>query len=798
MPYFQMGLAVSRREADLSLLRDFPRLQLSAGLTIDNVHAWLYYLFWILPFACVLLALGRRITRRERWSGEWVAIVAIAVMAVALDATFLRNPLATRLADATVPAALLGAWLLGLAWSMKSPLSMALAARAAAAVVVSCTLVAIWAVGDVNGKLDEVGVFEDDLEHLQEHTASTVTALTMPEVDLRKHPSRVSAALVPFLRYVSRCTEVRDRMLVSGPYPEVFVYARRGFAGGHIAFLEAIYQLRRRSRAHAEAACARVRPLRDPAARQSGCLRRELSEGARARDRGIRADGGRPGRRVEGHPHHGRTRTGAKRHGQRNRLAVLHSTRRKHVTPRWTRLAYAYGLLVAAVLGYFLLGLVIQVSDSFGNMLAVQTPTLGELLSGQFSQRAYLRPLLWAQLKIVYELSGGDYFLWFRGIHVAQVLLLIVLYLGLVRPRTALDASLVPLSLAVLIGAHTFVPMVREAFPINGFLTMAVCCVGAATLALREDSHWYWDLLAIGVFVGSVLTVESGVLVWIICVAAYALGARGLSRRGLVAMTGCLLGYLLLRTFVLDVGTPSLAERASGFGFGILEPADLQARFEGRAWPFYAYNVASSISTVLFSEPKGGVWRFVYELTTGTLHPWSAVSVASSTAATVLVSWFVWTRRHRIRTWSFDRSDRLVALFLVVLAANAAISFPYTKNVIMSPAGVFLGLAVSVAAREWFRDPAARRLAATLALFAVLTCGWAYRVAGNHYNLRWTAAEQRAMWVSVDGWLDRQRITPRGAEGPALRDALRRDALWTHPTPYQPSSAWAAWFDIDW
>lgn len=465
---------------------------------------------------------------------------------------------------------------------------------------------------------------------------------------------------------------------------------------------------------------------------------------------------------------------------------------------RWTWLSYAYGLLAAAVLGYFLAGLVIQVSDSFGNMLAVQTPTLGELVRDQFTQRAYLRPLLWAQLKIVYELSGGQYFLWFRGIHLAQVLLLIMLFVHLVRPRTALDAALVPLSLAVLIGAHTFVPMVREAFPINGFLTMAVCCLAVATLALREQSRWYWDILAVALFVGSVLTVESGVLIWVICVAAYALGARGLSQRGVLAMTACLVTYFVARTFLLDIGTPTLVERASGFGFRILEPSDLMARFEGRAWPFYAYNVVSSISTVLFSEPKGGVWRFVYEVTAGTIHPWTAVSVLSSTAATVLVAWFLWTRRDRIRTWTFDHGDRLVALFLVVLAANAAISFPYTKNVIMSPAGVFLALAVSVASREWFRDGATRRIVPTLALFLVLTCGWAYRVAGTHYNLRWTAAEQRAAWVSVDSWLDRQRIALRGADGPALRDALRRDALWNHPTPYQPPTTWAAWFDIDW
>ena len=92
----------------------------------------------------------------------------------------------------------------------------------------------------------------------------------------------------------------------------------------------------------------------------------------------------------------------------------------------------------------------------------------------------------------------------------------------------------------------------------------------------------------------------------------------------------------------------------------------------------------------------------------------------------------------------------------------------------------------------------ARAAVPTVVLFVVLTCGWAYRVAGNHYNLRWTAAEQRAAWVSVDTWLDRQRLTLRGEDGPALRDALRLDELWKHPTPYPPPTPYASWFDIDW
>lgn len=241
VPYFEMGLAVSRREADISLLRDLPRFNLSAGLTVDNTQAWLYYLFWILPLASVALALLRRLRRRDQWPGEWVAVVSIALLALALDATFLRNPLGTRLADAIVPAALLGAWLLGLVWSMTSHPAIVVATRAVSAVVLVATAFSIWSLGDVTGKLDEVGVFEDDLEHVEQHTAALITALTRPEMEARKLPSRVSAGLVPFFHYVNRCTDAKDRLLVSGPYPDVFVLSRRGFAGGHIAFLEKFY-----------------------------------------------------------------------------------------------------------------------------------------------------------------------------------------------------------------------------------------------------------------------------------------------------------------------------------------------------------------------------------------------------------------------------------------------------------------------------------------------------------------------------------------------------------------------------
>src|SRR5688572_18418225 len=123
-------------------------------------------------------------------------------------------------------------------------------------------------------------------------------------------------------------------------------------------------------------------------------------------------------------------------------------------------LAYGCGLLVALTLGHFLLGLPVQYSDSFGQMLKL-SGSWSDLLYGEFTQEAYMRPLMWGELKLVYELSGGNYFAWYRGAHVVETVVLVLLYVRLVRPRTLLDLSVLPLGLAVLFGLHTFQGTVR-------------------------------------------------------------------------------------------------------------------------------------------------------------------------------------------------------------------------------------------------------------------------------------------------------------------------------------------------
>jgi hypothetical protein len=438
--------------------------------------------------------------------------------------------------------------------------------------------------------------------------------------------------------------------------------------------------------------------------------------------------------------------------------------------------AYGVGALVVAGLALALLAIPIQVSDSFGNLLKLSTPWPAFAIQ-EFTQPSYLRPFLWLQLKAVHDLSGGHYYAWFRGFHVVQVAVLAVLYLHLVRPRSWRDAAAVPLGLAVLVGHHAFTGTVTEAFPINTFLTVVICCFAAAALSLGREC-WWNSLLAVALFVYAALSVESGLLVFVVFAVAAMTGARGVPKPGLIALAVALAGYFALRFAVLDVGTPSLSERSSGFGFSVLEPAELARRFTDRRLAFYAYNIVASGLSVLFGEPRGGVFRLTDGLRLGAPYPAILATAMATTAATALVAVFAWRRLPAWRGRLFTHEDRLVLLFLAVLPANAALSFPYTKDVIMSPAAAFMALAVFVAARELLVPPGSdRRSALALAGCVVLSVAWSVRLLSMHVEMRVAQHKVREDWAYVDDWIVQQRLNVGPPAGLALKEALRTDAL---------------------
>jgi len=467
------------------------------------------------------------------------------------------------------------------------------------------------------------------------------------------------------------------------------------------------------------------------------------------------------------------------------------------------RAGYAVALLFCATLGYLLLRIPIQTTDSFVNILLLDRP-FGQVVA-EGVQGGYVRPGLWASFKIVYDLSRGALFEWFRWTHVLQASLVLVLFTTLVRPVTKSAAIVFPLALAVLIGHHTFAWTLREAFPVNAFLTMVWCCGLAACLSFGGH-RWWTDVAAVVLFIVAATTVESGLLVGGILIVSYALGLRGLSKTGVAAIAVLILGYFVLRFGFLDAATPALNEREAGFGFTRYDGGDIERMFTGRETLFHVYNVISSALGTLLAEPRDGVFRLTRSIVRdGAPDVRFLIGFVSSTLATGLIARYIWARRDSWRRFELDRGDRIVALFVLVLLANSAISFGYTKDVIMSPAGFFFAAAFAVACTHYVdglwrdgvwpqRGTAART--SSLVLLLMLSVTWSIRALGLHAGLTQTAFKVREQWAYVDEYVDR-RYHPVPPKVEALKKRLQNDAVVVHPTRPELREGLTSLFEMD-
>jgi hypothetical protein len=234
----------------------------------------------------------------------------------------------------------------------------------------------------------------------------------------------------------------------------------------------------------------------------------------------------------------------------------------------------------------------------------------------------------------------------------------------------------------------------------------------------------------------------------------------------------------------LDVGSPGLLERASGYGTRVIEPRELVERFGSNPLPFYVYNVIASVMSVLLSEPRSGVFPSAVSIA-GEPDPAMIVNVASSVLATSVIAGYGWTRRGAWMAHRFDHRDRLVLLFVMVLGANAVLSYAYTKDVIMSPAGGFYALALFVAVQQLLiaKRRTLQRAAWMAALCAALGAGWSIRYVGMHMNLRQAALAVRNEWAYAEQWFEEQNADVTQPRTQDLIRTLEHDAIIAHPAP---------------
>jgi hypothetical protein len=432
--------------------------------------------------------------------------------------------------------------------------------------------------------------------------------------------------------------------------------------------------------------------------------------------------------------------------------------------------AYACAAILASSVSYGLLRMPLQVHDSLDEIIAAQqSPGVWASFTSTIGETTYFRPLRVAETKLLFDLSGGRYFAAYKTFHIALLVAAFALFVGALRIETGVDLAAALFALTVFTGLHTSLGLVKEGYPVNHFLQVVVLVLVAVRLSKARGSTWI-DAAAIVTLIAACLTLETGVLVWVAFAASRLSGRRGVSGPALVAMTGLLVAYGLVRFVWLAPHVQGMAN-ASGYVFERLEGSQIRERFGAGLSRFNVYNVLASMATVLFSEPRSGVFVFFRAWSLGDVPPRMWINVVSSTITTAFIAMAMLSRARslgspdRLRGAGGGRSAMTgtadFVVFGAVLAASAIASYAYAKDEIMSVAGVFYALAAFWAVRDLMTRGLRAAPALVIAL-ALLVAGsaWAVRTIGVNHVLRAQAFAFHNDWAWIPDDMERRGTWP--------------------------------------
>ena len=207
----------------------------------DNIVAWTFYAEIALPLLALILIWSSRAACRPAWPHARAKLTIVAVLALVLDAGFLRSPLAARLADPSVPLAILVAWLaialpqILMPSRWRWPTGAPAWGFGAAALVAAAPLAFTLASGmshDFYRRLDKAALTERIGKGFER--ASGVARQLSADWRLETWLAREDRPeLIDLSLYVNACTKPGDRVLMQAYLPQVLALARRAFAGGH-------------------------------------------------------------------------------------------------------------------------------------------------------------------------------------------------------------------------------------------------------------------------------------------------------------------------------------------------------------------------------------------------------------------------------------------------------------------------------------------------------------------------------------------------------------------------------------
>ncbi len=375
----------------------------------------------------------------------------------------------------------------------------------------------------------------------------------------------------------------------------------------------------------------------------------------------------------------------------------------------------AFALLLAALITLPLADSVfqvpVQVSDSLeAIVIGAKYPSSWSLVtdSAQFSSTTF-RPMRYVQARWLLQTAvatGMTYNTVFRAVHVGLMVVLVLLFFLAIRVRCWSDLAAFAVAFPVFMGIHTFVAMLQEAFPVNHFAEVGVCALAIFVLA-QQPPRWFFPAIVCVLLTFALSVIESGAMVCVVVVCGAAAGMRGMTRSSVIVATVVLGAYLVGR-HLLDISSPVIGGHGSGFGGTFYSPDELKQLFSAHPLGFIAYNIAGGLASLLFSEPRQGVYSLAIAWKTGEPHPVLLINLVSSMITTALIMWYGVTHL-RVGRGAWKDSDRAFAVACAVMVINAALNAAYIKDEIISVGGLFYAVAAFIAVRALLETVPRRR-----------------------------------------------------------------------------------------
>ena len=405
------------------------------------------------------------------------------------------------------------------------------------------------------------------------------------------------------------------------------------------------------------------------------------------------------------------------------------------------------------------------------------------------------RPFFTLGIKTAYE-AAGTWLPFYQSLVLLLFGALLTLVVWLCRPVGRPRALAACVAVSCICGLHTS-RILFGFWPLNHYAAVMVMLLAAIGLALhpRTRPHdWIFGLLMLV----ATLSLEFGILIVPVLTVLWWFGAPGISGRGVTAMLAAVAVYATIRFTFGDHSGELTLWADSGFGFQNLDADTLRARFGGAPWVLWTYNVAGTMLTVLFSEPRDGVYSFVESLLARDMESWQWFQVGSSALTTLviaagLVRGWPWKEERRQGVPGDREHDRLLVVAgCALLVLGSVLSFVYTRDRLGLAGGIGYALLLYVAVGSWpaFAEATAGKLArpwerrVVVGVVTVVAALWVTRSAETWFQLRDTA------WDYHVEWTDRF-VELGGAQNPTdLMRELRTTALSKTPADVRLDPAW--------